>query len=69
MLFRILSVGKAPWVELDKLLDKTIVQGLSASRGLSVVLHWQQQGVLARIADGDIVCALVGIVMVMWTVL
>jgi hypothetical protein len=40
MLFKILSVGEAPWVELDKLLDKTIVQGLSASRGLSAVLHW-----------------------------
>ena len=34
-----LSVDEAPWVELDKLLDKTRVQGLSASRGLSAVLH------------------------------
>ena len=35
MLFKILSVGEAQRVELDKLLDKTTVQGLSASRGLS----------------------------------
>jgi hypothetical protein len=34
-----LSVDEAPGVELDKLLDKTRVQGLSASRGLSAVLH------------------------------
>ena len=34
-----LSVGEALWVELDNLLDKTKVQGLSASRGLSAVLH------------------------------
>jgi hypothetical protein len=40
MLFKILSVGKALRVELDKLLDKTIVQGLSASQGLSVVIFW-----------------------------
>ncbi len=35
MLFKILSVGEAPRVQLDKLLDKTTVQSLSASRGLS----------------------------------
>jgi hypothetical protein len=29
MLFKILRVGEAPRVELDKLLDKTTVQGLS----------------------------------------
>ena len=41
MLFKILSVGKAPLVELDKLLDKTTVQGLSTSQGLSPVnTHW-----------------------------
>ena len=40
MLFKILSVGETPQVELDKLLDKKTVQGLSASLGLSVVLHW-----------------------------
>ena len=28
MLFKILSVGEAPQVELDKLIDKTTVQGL-----------------------------------------
>jgi hypothetical protein len=40
MLFKILSVGEAPRVELDKLIDKTTVQGLSAVRGqLSAVLH------------------------------
>ena len=39
MLYNLLSVGEAPWVELDKLLDKTTVQGLSTSRGLSAVLH------------------------------
>ena len=27
MLYNLLSVGKAPWVELDKLFDKTTVQG------------------------------------------
>ena len=31
MLFKILSVGKVPRVELDELLDKTTVQGLSVS--------------------------------------
>jgi hypothetical protein len=41
MLFKILSGGKAPLVELDKLLDKTTVQGLSTSQGLSPVnTHW-----------------------------
>ena len=41
MLFKILSVGKAPRVELDKLLDKTTVQGLSMSQGLSPLnTHW-----------------------------
>ena len=40
MLFKILSVGEAPRVELDKLIDKTTVQGLSVIRGLlSAVLH------------------------------
>jgi len=34
MLFKILSVGEAPQVELDKLLDKKTVQGLIVSRGL-----------------------------------
>ncbi len=42
MLFKILSVGEAPWIELDKLLDKTTVQGLSASQGLSAVLHYRK---------------------------
>ncbi len=40
MLYNLLSVGEVPRVELDKLLDKTTIQGLSASRGLSAVLHW-----------------------------
>ena len=40
MLFTILSVGEAPQVERVELLDKTTVQGLSASQGLSAVLHW-----------------------------
>jgi len=40
MLFKILSAGEAPRVELDELLDRTTVQGLSASQGLSAVLHW-----------------------------
>ncbi len=40
MLFPILSVGEAPQVERVELLDKTTVQGLSASQGLSAVLHW-----------------------------
>ena len=40
MLYNLLSVCEAPRVELDELLDKTIVQGLSACRGLSAVLHW-----------------------------
>jgi hypothetical protein len=35
-----LSGGEAPRVELDELLDKTTVQGLSVSWGLSAVLHW-----------------------------
>jgi hypothetical protein len=40
MLFKILSVDEAPRVELDKLLDKTTVQGLlCASRG-SADIHW-----------------------------
>jgi hypothetical protein len=39
-LFKILSMGKTPQVELDKLLDKPTVQGLSASQGLSAVIHW-----------------------------
>ena len=43
MLYNLLSVGEAPQVELNKLLDKTAVQGLSASRGLSAVLHWYKQ--------------------------
>ena len=38
--FKILSVGKTPQVELDKLLDKPTVQGQSASQGLSEVIHW-----------------------------
>ena len=40
MLYNLLSMGNAPRVELDNLLDKTTVQGLSASRGLSAVIHW-----------------------------
>ena len=40
MLFKILSAGEAPRVELDELLDRTTVQGLSASQDLSAVLHW-----------------------------
>jgi hypothetical protein len=40
MLFTILSVGEASRVELDELLDNTTNQGLSASQGLSAVLHW-----------------------------
>ena len=39
MLFKILSVGETPRVEVDELLDKTTIQGLSASRGLCAVLH------------------------------
>mgnify|MGYP000447019633 CR=1 FL=1 len=46
MLFKILSVGEAPRVELDKLIDKTTVQGLSVSRGLSAVPHWYSFGIL-----------------------
>ena len=42
MLFKILSVGEAPRIELDKLLDKTTVQCLSARQGLSAVLHYRK---------------------------
>ena len=42
MLFKILSVGEVPRIELDKLLDKTTVQGLSARQGLSAVLHYRK---------------------------
>jgi hypothetical protein len=40
ILFKILSLGEAPRVELDTLLDKTTVQGLCASQGLNAVIHW-----------------------------
>ena len=46
MLDNLLSVGKALRVELDKLLDKATVQGLSVSRGLSAVPHWYSFGIL-----------------------
>ena len=42
MLFKILSVGEVLRIELDKLLDKTTVQGLSARQGLSAVLHYRK---------------------------
>jgi hypothetical protein len=40
MLYKLLSVGKAWYFILDKLLDKKTVQGRSAVSGPSTVLHY-----------------------------